>query len=101
MRTGRRMLWVMLAVLLGLTGCARHYTPEAVSDPYGFFSGAWHGLILAISVMVNMLSWLLGLVGISLFESVQIIGRPNTGFGYWAGFAIGVMAAGGSSTQNK
>jgi hypothetical protein len=88
---------LVLLLIVGLTGCARHYSPDAVSDPYGFFSGIWHGLILTITVAVNLLSWLLGLVGISFLDSVQIIGRPNTGFGYWAGFVFGVCAVGGSA----
>jgi len=90
---------LMIGLATALTGCARHYSPEAVDDPYGFFSGVWHGLILAISVAVNVLSWLLGLVGISFLDSVQIIGRPNTGFGYWAGFVLALCSVGGGSSR--
>jgi hypothetical protein len=82
-----------------LTGCARHYSPDAVDDPYGFLSGVWHGLILAISVGVNVLSCLLGLVGISFLDSVQIVGQPNTGFGYWAGFVLAVVGVGGGGSR--
>lgn len=85
-----------VALLVLLAGCAKHYTPEAVADPYGFFSGLWHGLISPYSVAMNLLSWLLGLVGLDVFSSIKIVGRPNTGFGYWAGFVMGLMSYGGA-----
>ena len=91
--------FTLLVLTLGLTGCAKHYSPDAVSDPYGFFSGVWHGLIVVISIGINVISWLMSLLGISFMESVQIVGQPNTGFGYWAGFVIGVLAAGGGSSR--
>jgi hypothetical protein len=57
-------------------------------------------MMIPISVAANVLSWLLGLVGISFLDSVQIVGRQNMGFGYWAGFVLGVCAVGvGSSRQ--
>lgn len=84
-------LSLMLALLLALTGCAHHYSPETFADPYGFFSGIWHGLIFTITVFVNLLSWLLSLIGISFLDGIQIIGRPNTGFGYYIGFAAGLL----------
>lgn len=90
---------LVLGLALALAGCARHYSADAVSDPYGFFSGLWHGLILLFSVGINLFSWLLSLVGVSFMESVQIVGQPNTGFGYWAGFVFGVLAAGGSTSR--
>ena len=88
---------ILIGLMLGLAGCARHYSSDAVSDPYGFFSGVWHGLILTISVVVNVISWLLNQVGISFLESIEIVGRPNTGFGYWAGFVLGICAVGSSA----
>lgn len=90
---------VLLGLALALSGCARHYSADTVNEPYGFFSGIWHGLILTFSIGINVISWLLSLAGISFMESVQIIGRPNTGFGYWAGFVIGVLAVGGGSSS--
>ena len=97
MRPHRR--FALMALALALSGCARHYSADAVNDPYGFFSGLWHGLILIFSVLINVFSWLLGLVGIPFMESVQIVGQPNSGFGYWAGFVFGVLVAGGSTSR--
>ncbi len=77
--------------LLVLAGCARHYTAEAANDPYGFFSGIWHGLIFPYALLANLVSWLLSLVGVDFLSSVQIIGRPNTGFlFYYLGFFLGL-----------
>ena len=72
----------ILVLFLMLTGCAAHYSQDAVHDPYGFFSGLWHGLIIVVSIFVNLISWLLSLFGVSFLSDIQIIGRPNTGFGY-------------------
>jgi len=44
------------------------------------------------------LSWLLSLVGIEFLSSIQIIGRPNTGFFfYYIGFILGLGANGGGA----
>jgi hypothetical protein len=85
-----RKLILILGVIL-LSSCASHYAPEVLADPYGFFSGLWHGMISPITITVNVISWLLSVIGISLLTDIQIIGRPNTGFGYYAGFFIGFM----------
>ena len=85
-----------VALLVLLAGCARHYTPEAVADPYGFFAGLWHGFVSPYAIMTNVLSWLLSLLGLDVLSSIQIVGRPNTGFGYWTGFVMGIMSYGGA-----
>ena len=88
----------ILVFFLMLTGCAAHYSQDAVNDPYGFFWGLWHGLIIVVSIFVNLISWLLSLFGISFLSDIQIIGRPNTGFGYYCGFVIGIL---GNGSANK
>lgn len=82
---------VLLVVTVG--GCAQHYTHEAFSDPYGFFSGFWHGIICPITIVVNILSWMLSLLGISFLSDIQIIGQPNTGFLYYTGFVFAIFVA--------
>jgi hypothetical protein len=72
---------VLLALLSELTGCAHHYTPAVVQDPYGFFSGIWHGLLFPFS-----------LIGCMFIDSVFIIGQPNTGWPYYLGFVCGLCA---------
>ena len=94
---GQLRLWTPpVAVALALTGCAAHYAPSTVGDPYGFFSGIWHGFALPWAILANLISWALGLVDIRVFESIQIIGRPNTGvFWYYVGFVVGLATYSG------
>ena len=92
-RTETRWIVAIAASAL-LAGCARHYTPAALADPYGFYSGLWHGIIFPISLMANILSWLLTLLGLDVLSNIQIIGRPNTGFFYYFGFVHGLLSEG-------
>lgn len=75
-----------------LTGCAAHNADFGAQDEYGFFSGIWHGLVFPFALVTNIVSWIASLFGFSLFESIAIIGRPNTGVGYYVGFALGIGA---------
>jgi hypothetical protein len=89
---------VVVLMLLLLSGCAQHYTAEAYNDPYGFLSGILHGVLFPFSLIANVLSWFLSLLGINVLTDIQIIGRPNTGiFFYYIGFFIGLSAWGSSS----
>lgn len=93
-----RTLPLLLLCAVVVTGCAAHYTPEAVRDPYGFWSGIWHGFVAPWAILANLISWALGLLGISFMDSIQIIGRPNTGWGwYYVGFLIGLCSYGGGA----
>ena len=91
--------FIPLTIVLTLGGCAHHYTDGAASDPYGFFSGLWHGMIFPLTLFVNVLSWMLSLIHIGLLSDIEIIGRPNTGFFYYLGFVIGLASASGSGAR--
>ena len=91
--------WTVLPLLVLVTGCAAHYTNDAVQDPYGFFSGIWHGVIFFFALLATVISWACSLVGISFLDSIELIGRPNTGIWYYVGFAMGLMSAGGSANK--
>lgn len=93
-----RFLFVGI-LLAGLVGCANHYTVEAYSDPYGFFSGIWHGMIFPFSLLVSLFSWSLAIVNIEFLTDIEIIGRPNTGVFYYCGFFLGLCADAGASSQ--
>ena len=82
---------------LALAGCAAHYTGDAVADPYGFWIGIWHGFLLPWSAVGCLMSWLASLVNLSLFQSIEIVGRPSTGFFYYVGFFLGMGAYGGAA----
>ena len=86
-----RNLTLSIITIAFLTSCASHNSPEIYADPYGFLSGLWHGAIASLTITVNIISWALSLIGVSFFQDVQIIGRPNTGFFYYLGFFIGIL----------
>lgn len=97
-----RIVWggvLVLVVVTTASGCATHYSPESVNDHYGFFSGIWHGMISPYALLTNLVSWLAGVFGFSFLDSIQIIGRPNTGFWYYVGFALGLSAYGGGAAR--
>jgi hypothetical protein len=92
----------IVGLTLVLAGCAHHYTVATSSDPYGFFSGLWHGIVFPFALLTNVLSWLLALVGIAFLSSIEIVGRPNTGvFFYYVGFALGLSVYGGSGSAAR
>ncbi len=79
---------IIFFLVILFTGCAKHYVTETTDDPYGLFSGIWHGVIAPLTIIVNLLSWFLSLINISFLKEIQIIGRPNTGIFYYLGFII-------------
>ena len=89
-----------LVFCLILVGCATHYTPAVVDNLYGIVSGCWHGLISPFALLANFVSWLAGLVGLSVWDSIEIVGRPNTGTMYYADFVVGLLAYGGIVASN-
>jgi hypothetical protein len=101
-RKARRWLYLATGLpLVALTGCAHHYVGVPASDPYGFFSGIWHGFVFPYALTANIISWALSLAGVSFLADVEIVGRPNTGlFFYYVGFACGLSAYGGGSARS-
>lgn len=89
----------LLLIIVTLSGCAHHYTEATRSDPYGFFSGMWHGIIFPLTLFVNLVSWFLSLFDVSFLQDIQIIGRPNSGFLYYFGFALGLSSTSGSTAR--
>jgi hypothetical protein len=79
--------WLVFISAL-LTGCAHHYAISEIGDPYGFFSGLWHGYIIVFS----FLGWL-------FVDDIFIVGQPNTGLFYYIGFFFGVMSFFGSANR--
>lgn len=79
---------LILVLLCGLAGCAHQYGTVSFDDPYGFFSGIWHGLIFPFS-----------LIGCMFMDSVFIIGQPNTGWPYYLGFVLGLFSYGSGANR--
>jgi hypothetical protein len=74
-----------IAVVFLIASCASQYQDASIQDPYGFFSGIWHGLIFPFS----FIGWL-------VIDDVYVIGQPNTGGTYIIGFILGVICIFGS-----
>lgn len=96
-RSSTPILLVTGLLLLAMTGCAAHYTPDAYADPYGLFSGIWHGFVSPFALAACVVSWLCSLLGVSFLDSIAIIGRPNTGLWYYAGFFLGICLYGSAA----
>ncbi len=90
-------IWVALLVLISVSGCATHYKDATSFNPYGFFSGLWHGLILVFSVVGVLVSWVFSILDIDVLSNVTIIGKPNSGLLYYLGLIIGFFIGGGVS----
>jgi hypothetical protein len=97
----RVTLWRIAFVVAGvcaLSGCAHHYVPSAIGDPYGFFSGVWHGFVFPYALVGSVISWSLALVDINFLSSVELVGRPNTGFFfYYVGYLVGLSSYAGAT----
>ena len=61
-------------------------------EPYGFFSGLWHGLIAPFALIAQLFD-----------HDIVLYSTSNTGLGYNLGFLIGisVIVGGGSKATNK
>ena len=92
---------ILIILAFAISGCAAHYNEEISTDPYGFFSGIWHGIIFIFAIVANIVSWLLSFVGITFLDGIQIIGRPNTGILYYVGFVFGAAAITGGGANSS
>lgn len=85
-------LVLVLSVFI-FSGCA-DVSPHAVdcvtSDPYGFWGGLWHGIILPFSWIGSLLS-----------DNIAIYSFNNNGGWYDFGFILGVGSFSGGSVSIK
>ena len=91
-KTMKKYILFLFTVFI-LSGCATHYIDATYDDPYGFLLGIWHGFCFLFVLVGKILSFILGFVGIDIFEEIKFIGQPNTGFTYGAGYFIGLVIA--------
>ena len=83
-------LYILLVAFL-FTGCADvspHVETCITSDPYGFWGGLWHGMILPFSWIGSLFS-----------DDIAIYAYNNNGGWYDFGFVLGLGALGGSSSK--
>jgi hypothetical protein len=81
----------LLVLVLG--GCAEHGNQ---ANPYGFFSGIWHGLVFPYALAANLVSLVAAQFHYDIFSSITLLGRPNEGLMYYLGFGIGIFAYSGT-----
>jgi len=83
---------VVLLVSVLFVGCA-DVTPiqECLTgNPYGFWSGIWHGIIAPFAFIGSIFS-----------DSIAIYAVNNNGGWYYFGFIIGICSLGSSATYRK
>ncbi len=84
-------LFLALMVALLFTSCA-DVSPNVheciTNDPYGFWSGLWHGIITPFSFIGSLFS-----------DDIAIYAYNNTGGWYDFGFILGIGAFSSSSTK--
>lgn len=81
-------------IALLLMGCADAISIKdcAVDEPYGFFSGLWHGFIAPVSFFVSLIN-----------DNVAMYAVNNNGGWYDFGFVLGagIIFGGGSRAGKK
>jgi hypothetical protein len=65
---------------LFLAACTAGDPRFTMDNPAGFFEGLWHGVISLITLVVSLFS-----------ENVRFYEVDNTGWGYDAGFLLGML----------
>lgn len=88
------MVLMLVAAVLLTTACADVTNIEAcrIHEPYGFWSGLWHGLIAPVSFFGSLLS-----------ENIAMYAVNNSGGWYDFGFVIGagILFGGGSRAARR
>lgn len=83
------IILLSLFIMILFSGCADVTSVENCTnaDPYGFWSGLWHGIIAPLSF-----------IGSLLFDSIAMYAVNNTGGWYDFGFVLGsgILSFGGS-----
>jgi len=86
-------MWFLVAGILLTLSCAQAIDVQqfVTTEPYGFWSGLWHGIIAPITFFISL-----------FFEEVAIYAVNNTGSWYDFGFVLGAgILFGGSRKRRK
>src|SRR4051812_45238400 len=92
--TVRPLRLVILVSSLGFGYMLVAYHVHGHSHAFGFFYGLWHGMVAPVAVVAQLVAWVGGLFGVTVFEMGGVLGRPNTGFPYMSGFFLGLLTTG-------
>ncbi|WP_291399577.1 hypothetical protein [Daejeonella sp.] len=78
---------ILLVCITTFSSCA----PNGYeSNEAGFFSGIWHGFIIAFSIIGKLFG-----------ADIGIYAEHNTGFFYWLGFIFGIGGFGGGGSAAR
>lgn len=83
---------ILLVALVMLSGCADVAVVDAclTPDPYGFWSGLWHGIITPFSFIGSLFS-----------DNIAVYAVNNNGGWYNFGFLLGVGGLGWGGSSSK
>lgn len=87
------LLFLSIVALVMVSGCAQVTPVETcvVGEPYGFFSGLWHGIIAPVSFILSL-----------FMDNIAMYAVNNTGGWYDFGFVLGagiLFGGGGRSSR--
>lgn len=86
---------LILATVFLMSSCTAEVTPinECIQrEPFGFWYGVWHGMIMPITLIISFFS-----------DTVTIYEISNNGGWYNTGFVIGtsLLSGGGATASSK
>lgn len=95
MKTYLKSLLIFLVILVLFSSCAEVTNIEdcVTDEPYGFFSGLWHGVIAPISFILSV-----------FIDDIAMYGVNNTGGWYDFGFVLGagiLFGGGGKASKSR
>jgi len=82
--------FIVVLILLVLTGCVPGDGTHTPDDPAGFFWGIWHGWIAPISLIVGFFN-----------ENIRVYEVVNTGWWNDLGFYIAIISGFGSLSLTR
>lgn len=98
MKRGARALFLVLAVVVLLAGCApgpndSMQTPDAEGDVAGVLDGLWHGIIAPVTFIISLFT-----------DDTSLYDVHNNGGWYDLGFLLGlsiILGGGGSGARGR
>lgn len=93
-KKGISNILLLMLITVSLISCAEVVSidPAVTAEPYGFFSGAWHGLIAPFSFIVSLFR-----------DDVALYALNNNGGWYDFGFVLGagILFGGGRRGRKR
>jgi hypothetical protein len=84
------ILFLIILMLITLSGCFPRESGSPKESPAGFFMGVWHGWIAPISLIASLFS-----------NNIRIYEVYNSGWWYDFGFYMAVIAGFGGLTLSR